>query len=84
LEGAQGGADLPASRGDRVGGLAESRRSFIEMMPTLSIAIVAGARTNFMKIAPIIRVLQAQADDPVTADKVSGYLLDWFMTMRVK
>ena len=28
------------------------------MMPTLSIAIVAGALPNFMKIAPIVRALR--------------------------
>jgi len=33
------------------------------MMPTLSIAIVAGARPNFMKIAPIVRALQARKAD---------------------
>ena len=33
------------------------------MKPTLSIAIVAGARPNFMKIAPIIRALQARKAD---------------------
>jgi len=32
-------------------------------MPTLSIAIVAGARPNFMKIAPIIWALQARKAD---------------------
>ena len=33
------------------------------MMPTLSIAIVAGARPNFMKIAPIVGALQARKAD---------------------
>ena len=33
------------------------------MKPTLSIAIVAGARPNFMKIAPIVRALQARKTD---------------------
>jgi len=31
-----------------------------------------------MKIATIVRTLQAQADAAATTDKVGGYLLDWF------
>jgi UDP-N-acetylglucosamine 2-epimerase len=42
------------------------------MKTTFSIAVVAGARPNFMKIAPIVRALQARADAIVAADKVSG------------
>ena len=37
------------------------------MMPTLSIAIVAGARPNFMKIAPIVRALNARKRDATAA-----------------
>jgi UDP-N-acetylglucosamine 2-epimerase len=47
------------------------------MMKPLSIAIVAGDRPNFMKIATIIRVLQAQSDTAPIADTVrlaSGYV----------
>jgi UDP-N-acetylglucosamine 2-epimerase (non-hydrolysing) len=37
------------------------------MMQSLSIAIVAGARPNFMKIAPIVRALQARKADAVAS-----------------
>ena len=37
------------------------------MMKPYTIAVVAGARPNFMKIAPIVRALNARKDCP------SGY-----------
>jgi UDP-N-acetylglucosamine 2-epimerase (non-hydrolysing) len=37
------------------------------MKATLSIAIVAGARPNFMKIAPIVRALQARKEEALAS-----------------
>ena len=67
LESARRHADLPAARGDRVRGPAESRHAAVEMMKPFTITVVAGARPNFMKIAPIVRALNARKRDAAAA-----------------
>ena len=47
-------------------------------MKLFFILLFAGVHPNFIKIAQIVRTMQAQADAAATTDKVSGYLLDWF------